>query len=89
MAAMEGCDPLIQSDNQNINDSKHKDEQSDKDQHLPEKHERVIRLPLSRIKSIIKMDPEVALASTDAAILIAKATVSSNFLAQPIPGLPR
>ena len=40
-----------------------------------EKHERIVKLPLTRIKHIIKMDPDVTLASQDSVIMIAKATV--------------
>jgi len=40
-----------------------------------EKAERVIKLPLSRIRTIIKTDSDVTIASHDAVILIAKATV--------------
>lgn len=39
-----------------------------------EKAEKLVKLPLSRIKSIIKMDPDVNLASQEAVFLIAKAT---------------
>ncbi|KAK3922287.1 DNA polymerase epsilon subunit 4 [Frankliniella fusca] len=39
-----------------------------------EKSEKLVKLPLSRIKSIIKMDPDVNLASQEAVFLIAKAT---------------
>ncbi|CAD5119278.1 DgyrCDS7906 [Dimorphilus gyrociliatus] len=39
-----------------------------------EKNQKLIRLPLSRIKQIIKMDPEVTLAGSEAVFLIAKAT---------------
>lgn len=42
-----------------------------------DKTERLVRLPLTRIKHIIKMDPDVNLASQDAVILIAKAAVRS------------
>ena len=42
-----------------------------------EKVERLLKLPLARIKSLIKLDPDVTLASIDAVVLIAKATVSS------------
>lgn len=41
-----------------------------------EKVERINRLPLTRIKHIIKMDPDVTLASQDAVLMIAKAAVS-------------
>ena len=41
-----------------------------------EKFERLLKLPLTRIKSIIKLDPDVTLVSNDAVVLIAKATVS-------------
>lgn len=37
--------------------------------------ERLLRLPLTRIKTIMKMDPEVNLASQEAVATIAKATV--------------
>ena len=40
-----------------------------------EKMERLFQLPITRIKSIIKLDPDVTLASQDAVVLIAKATV--------------
>ncbi|KAJ1522197.1 hypothetical protein ONE63_002505 [Megalurothrips usitatus] len=39
-----------------------------------EKTEKLVKLPLSRIKSIIKMDPDVNLASQEAVFLIAKCT---------------
>lgn len=41
-----------------------------------EKSEKLVKLPLSRIKSIIKMDPDVNLASQEAVFLITKSTVS-------------
>ncbi len=45
-----------------------------------DKNERVNKLPLTRIKHLIKMDPDVTLASQDAVIMIAKATVSFSKL---------
>ena len=41
-----------------------------------EKSERTNRLPFTRIKHLIKLDPDVNLASQDAVVLIAKAAVS-------------
>ena len=41
-----------------------------------EKTERIVKLPLSRIKHMVKLDPDVTLASQDAVLMIAKATVS-------------
>lgn len=41
---------------------------------LPEKSEKLLQMPLTRIKSIIKLDPDVTLASQEAVIMIAKAT---------------
>lgn len=41
----------------------------------PEKP-KLLRLPLARIKHMMKMDPDVGLISNDAAMLITKATVS-------------
>lgn len=37
-------------------------------------------LPLSKIKYIMKVDPDVTLCSSDAAFLITRATVSTNFI---------
>ena len=45
-----------------------------------ESRERVTRLPLSRIKHMIRTDPDVQLASQDAVFLVAKATVSARKL---------
>nr|CAD7444591.1 unnamed protein product [Timema bartmani]CAD7456227.1 unnamed protein product [Timema tahoe] len=39
-----------------------------------EKSEKLLKLPLSRIKHIMKVDPEVSLASQEAVFLITKAT---------------
>lgn len=42
-----------------------------------EKAEKLVRFPLTRIKHIVKMDPDVNLCSQEALFLIAKATVRS------------
>ncbi|ELU05071.1 hypothetical protein CAPTEDRAFT_218640 [Capitella teleta] len=39
-----------------------------------EKSERVVKFPITRIKTIIKTDPDVTMASQDAVVLIGKAT---------------
>ncbi|KAK2156605.1 hypothetical protein LSH36_209g05064 [Paralvinella palmiformis] len=49
-------------------------ENDDSDLTQSEKTERVVKLPLTRIKHIMKMDPDVTLASQDAVVMIAKAT---------------
>ncbi|XP_011698812.1 PREDICTED: DNA polymerase epsilon subunit 4 [Wasmannia auropunctata] len=46
-----------------VDDTSHGDE---------EQREKLIRLPLGRIKTIIKMDPEVSLVNQEAAFLVAK-----------------
>lgn len=38
-------------------------------------HSRLSKLPLSRIKALMKTDPDVALASQESVFIIAKATV--------------
>ena len=43
-----------------------------------DKNDRLVKLPITRIKSIMKQDPEVSLASQEAVKLIAKATVSES-----------
>lgn len=40
--------------------------------------QRLIRLPLARVKNIIKTDPDCGLVSQDSVFLITKATVSSK-----------
>jgi Cdc6-like AAA superfamily ATPase len=45
-------------------------------EHEAEKSERVLRLPLARVKHIMKIDPDVHFASQEAVFLITKSTVS-------------
>ena len=40
-----------------------------------EKAEKLVRFPITRIKHLVKMDPDVNLCSQDALFLITKATV--------------
>jgi len=47
-----------------------------------ERTERLLRFPLTRIKTIIKTDNDVTIASLDAVVLIAKATVCSRALVE-------
>jgi DNA polymerase epsilon subunit 4 len=47
-------------------------------EHEEEKSERILRLPLARVKHIMKMDPDVHFASQEAVFLITKSTVSSG-----------
>ena len=62
---------LPQAESQEVSKENETQEHTESD-----KIERVNRLPLTRIKHIIKMDPDVTLASQDAVIMIAKAAVS-------------
>lgn len=41
-----------------------------------EKGNEILKLPLSRVKKIMKADPQLGIASQDSVFLIAKATVS-------------
>lgn len=43
---------------------------------ITEKTEKLSKLPLTRIKNLIKLDPDVSLASQDAVFVLSKATVS-------------
>lgn len=47
-----------------------------------EKGEKLTRLPLSRVRNIMKLDPDVSMASQEAVFLIAKATVHFRFVNQ-------
>ncbi|XP_011867457.1 PREDICTED: DNA polymerase epsilon subunit 4 isoform X1 [Vollenhovia emeryi] len=53
----------VRDSREEIDDSPHGDE---------EQREKLIRLPLGRIKTIIKMDPEVNLINQEAAFLVTK-----------------
>ena len=60
-----------------IDNTTEKDEQADGvGVHTSESQDKLIKLPLTRIKSIIKTDPDVKLASQEAVITLAKAAVS-------------
>ncbi len=63
----------------NTQQTKENKENEAQDQTEGDKVERVNKLPLTRIKHLIKMDPDVTLASQDAVIMIAKAAVSFNY----------
>lgn len=41
-------------------------------------HSRLSKLPLARIKALMKTDPDVSLASQESVFIIAKATVGKN-----------
>ena len=55
--------------NENAQDSQ---EETDNNALHEEQREKLLRLPLGRIKTIIKMDPEVALVNQEAVFLTAK-----------------
>lgn len=48
--------------------------QTNSEAKAPEKTEKLAKLPLARIKNLIKLDPDVTIASQDAVFLLAKAT---------------
>ncbi|KAH3848168.1 hypothetical protein DPMN_090525 [Dreissena polymorpha] len=65
----------VENDEEQVFDEK----TNNKDNAVPEKDDsfqpdRLVQLPLTRIKHIIKLDPDVTLASSDAVIAITKAT---------------
>ena len=45
-----------------------------------EKAEKLIRFPLTRVKHLVKMDPDVHLCSNEALFLLTKATVNINYI---------
>lgn len=45
----------------------------------PGPQHRLAKLPLSRIKALMKADPDVSLASQESVFIIAKATVSQDY----------
>ena len=51
----------------------------DESEQEEEKSEKILRLPFSRVKHIMKIDPDVHLASQEAVFLITKSTVSVVF----------
>lgn len=51
------------------------DKENNSELSTAEKCDRLCRLPLSRIKHIVKLDPEVGITSREAVFVIAKATV--------------
>lgn len=65
---------LDKFDGENLRDSR--EEIDDTPHGDEEQREKLIRLPLGRIKTIIKMDPEVNLVNQEAAFLVAKSVVN-------------
>lgn len=63
-----------EKDSENVTDKKPLDKSSGKKEETV--RYRPLHLPLARIKQIIKMDPDVHMAGSEAVFLIAKATVS-------------
>lgn len=48
----------------------------DKEKESPNQRQKFLRLPLARIKTMMKKDPDCGLLSQDAVFLVTKATVS-------------
>ncbi|XP_023239935.1 DNA polymerase epsilon subunit 4-like isoform X2 [Centruroides sculpturatus] len=47
------------------------------DERTDDKPDKLTRIPLSRVKTLMKLDPDVTLASQEAVLLVAKATVGT------------
>ena len=79
MESTEGVETRVETE-ENTENIEHVEEsvENEADTNPSEKCERIIRLPLTRIKTIMKTDSDVTLASQDAVVLIAKATVYSK-----------
>jgi len=69
----------IRLDKSHINEENLRDSREDVDDtsHDEEQREKLLQLPLGRIKTIIKMDPEVSLVNQEAAFLVAKSVVNN------------
>lgn len=67
-AKIDGC-----KDRSSGNDAESAQDESEQEE---EKSEKILRLPFSRVKHIMKIDPDVHLASQEAVFLITKSTVS-------------
>jgi len=67
-ATVDGC-----KDRSSGNDVESAQDESEQEE---EKSEKILRLPFSRVKHIMKIDPDVHLASQEAVFLITKSTVS-------------
>lgn len=85
---MESSDKSDSAPLPNVNTSEMEDERVNDENTEPETEDaseeieksdnlRSLRLPLSKIKSIMKLDPDVSICSADAAFLICRATVSN------------
>lgn len=61
--------------NENANENAQDSQETDNNALHEEQREKLLRLPLGRIKTIIKMDPEVALVNQEAVFLTAKSVV--------------
>lgn len=71
MAGEENEIPPYVDESLNQNDIDQNDNNQSADQ-----NERLLKLPITRIKTLIKMDPDVTLASQEAVVTLAKATVA-------------
>lgn len=68
---------VLMPDNEDTEIEKNEhDTEDNQTKESPNQKHRFIRLPLSRIKTIMKVDPDCALVSQDSAFLVTKATVS-------------
>jgi len=80
---MAGVDesPVIEDVIEDVIETVHKVIENNVDSNAQlEKTERLLKFPLTRIKTIMKTDSDVTIASLDAVVLIAKATVRPKAL---------
>lgn len=60
---------------ENKTDSVETNPASNKDKESPNQRQKLLRLPLARIKTMMKKDPDCGILSQDAVFLVTKATV--------------